>query len=247
MFPRGNDTGDANAFQSGVRERDQAIPSFLADPTACRSAFVIKKVSTAKEMGDPGYSQLVRVFDTQDEERRLNTASTIAAKVGRYKEAEESFKKMLELQEKRLGKQHPELAFTYMKLGTVCESDRRWQDAANWYKKGVEVSKADPNDPENLMGAVNLADVARMEGRLGRLDNSAANYKRALQMFEKKDPLSMTPDAMRRIGSIYFEYYHLLAVQGEYEASQNAFARARQLDKAARAKEEAVPKTSRPG
>ncbi|MCI8364182.1 MAG: tetratricopeptide repeat protein [Eubacterium sp.] len=60
---------------------------------------------------------------------------------GRYKEAEELYRKFLIISKRVLGKEHPKIAAGYNNLAGVYESQGRYKEAINYYLKAYKICK----------------------------------------------------------------------------------------------------------
>jgi tetratricopeptide (TPR) repeat protein len=195
----------------------------LTNPADVRAAF-----GNPRRVSDRGPTASPTEQARPPEETRLIHEGTAANQAGNFKEAEQTFKKLLAFQEKEYGKQSPEVALTYARLGSTAENDHRWADAQKYFKQQAETAKVayKDNGPENLMVAGATAGIARMDARQGHLEDAAKNYREAIRMFENAKPATLPDPALTGVIRTYRDYAHLLAVQGDYAASDAAFVKA---------------------
>ncbi|WP_292761209.1 tetratricopeptide repeat protein, partial [Nostoc sp. NOS(2021)] len=60
---------------------------------------------------------------------------------GRYSEAEPLYKKALELRQRLLGEEHPDVASSYNNLAGLYHSQGRYSDAEPLYKKALSIAE----------------------------------------------------------------------------------------------------------
>ncbi|EPY87757.1 kinesin light chain 1 [Camelus ferus] len=92
----------------------------------------------------------------------LNNLAVLYGKRGKYKEAEPLCKRALEIREKVLGKDHPDVAKQLNNLALLCQNQGKYEEVEYYYQRALEIyqTKLGPDDP----------NVAKTKNNLG-LDN----------------------------------------------------------------------------
>ncbi|MBI4229127.1 MAG: CHAT domain-containing protein, partial [Deltaproteobacteria bacterium] len=96
---------------------------------------------------------------------------------GRYAEAEQVLKKVIDIKMRILGKDHPDLAIAISNLGMVYQGAGRYDEAETLYKRSLELM-------ERAHG-VNHPDVAKMIERVASLYQAEGRYKEAEKLFTR--------------------------------------------------------------
>ncbi|KAK1785759.1 hypothetical protein P4O66_003143 [Electrophorus voltai] len=93
----------------------------------------------------------------------LNNLSVLYCKRGKYKEAEPLCKRALEIREKMLGTDHPDVAKQLNNLALLCQNQGKYQQVEEYYERALQIyqSQLGPDD----------ANVAKTKNSLGSMGN----------------------------------------------------------------------------
>ncbi len=107
------------------------------------------------------------------------TDGTLAIYRRNHEGAQRSFEQALELQQKHLGPQHPEVAQTYNLLGVALTNQNKLEEAIAFYEKSLEMHLAleGPTHAQTAQAEHNLAATLR---RKGRYDDALVHFQKAL-------------------------------------------------------------------
>ena len=114
--------------------------------------------------------------------------------------------------------------------GYACESGKRWQTARTYYIDALRRDRALSGGRDNIITASDLSDVARMDARLGNLDEADTGFRQASSLFEKFDPAALSPLLSDELANIYREHYKVLMDKGETEIAKEVLVKAEQLE-----------------
>jgi tetratricopeptide (TPR) repeat protein len=104
--------------------------------------------------------------------------------VGRYAEAEALYKRALEIDEKALGKDHPDTATSLNTLAVLYHHQGKYAEAEALYKRALEIrEKAIGKD--HPATATSLNDLANLYHRQGKYAEAEPLLKLALEITEK--------------------------------------------------------------
>jgi len=137
----------------------------------------------------------------------------------KYEELENLYKQVLEINEKELGKDHPEIATNISQLGGVYESQGKYAEAVSLYKREIEIKQKElgKDHPEIATNLSHLAGLLKSQGKYAEAEYL---YKRSLAINEK---------VFGRGHSYVASTLHSLAVlyriQGKYEQAEYFFQR----------------------
>lgn len=102
----------------------------------------------------------------------------------RYKQALASFERVLELQQKHLGEEHPEVASTLNNLGTTLTYLNRFDEAVTRYDESLRLhEKLEGEDHPNVALALHNLGVALR--RMGRFADARAPLERSMRLRKK--------------------------------------------------------------
>ncbi len=79
----------------------------------------------------------------------LNNLAVLHAKRSKYKEAEPLCQRALEIREKMLGRDHPDVAKQLNNLALLCQNQGKYEEVEQYYKRAIEIytKKLGPDDP----------------------------------------------------------------------------------------------------
>jgi tetratricopeptide (TPR) repeat protein len=197
----------AQQFQQRLEQTGVAsnTPSFggdlLTDKQAVRTAFNIRPPSaqaadntllftgTDKALGKP-HAKFIHMLDQKDvaAEDGLRTATLKALEALNYKEAEKQGLELLALRKKMYGDKSPQTGESTNLLGFAAEKDGRFADAKDYYKQGVDICTS-VYGKDSFYTGMQIQNVAHMDGMLGNWSDAATNYKEAIRIYEKNDPM----------------------------------------------------------
>ncbi|TNN66970.1 Kinesin light chain 1 [Liparis tanakae] len=97
----------------------------------------------------------------------LNNLAVLYGKRGKYKEAEPLCKRALEIREKVLGKEHPDVAKQLNNLALLCQNQGKYEEVEYYYMRALEIyqSKLGPDDPNVAKTKNNLASCYLKQGK----------------------------------------------------------------------------------
>ena len=97
----------------------------------------------------------------------LNNLAVLYGKRGKYKEAEPLCKRALEIREKVLGKDHPDVAKQLNNLALLCQNQGKYEEVEKYYQRALEIyeSKLGPDDPNVAKTKNNLASAYLKQGK----------------------------------------------------------------------------------
>jgi tetratricopeptide (TPR) repeat protein len=114
----------------------------------------------------------------------LNMAGRAYNEAGRYSEAEPLYKRSLQIREKVLGPEHPDVAASLNNLALLYRDQGRYPEAEPLYKRSLEIVEKvlGPEHPDVATSLNNLAELYRNQGRYSE---AKPLHKRSLQIREK--------------------------------------------------------------
>jgi tetratricopeptide (TPR) repeat protein len=156
----------------------------------------------------------------QDEAAALGKRISELYQAGKFSEAIPLAQRVLDIREKALGPDHPNVATALSWLALLYKEQGRYPDAEPLYKRALAiVEKAlRPDHPEVAASLYNLAFLYEGQGRYG---DAEPLYKRALAIWEK----ALGPDhphvasAINRVAEVY-------RIQGRYADAEPLYKRA---------------------
>ncbi|XP_030102425.1 kinesin light chain 1 isoform X4 [Mus musculus] len=97
----------------------------------------------------------------------LNNLAVLYGKRGKYKEAEPLCKRALEIREKVLGKDHPDVAKQLNNLALLCQNQGKYEEVEYYYQRalGIYQTKLGPDDPNVAKTKNNLASCYLKQGK----------------------------------------------------------------------------------
>jgi CHAT domain-containing protein/Tfp pilus assembly protein PilF len=115
----------------------------------------------------------------------LNKKGEYFYNAAKYSEAEEFFKRSLEIREKKLGPDHLDVALSLNSLALVYKATGRYAEAEPLYNRSLEIreSKLGKDHPAVAVSLNNLAELYRETGRYAE---AVPLYKRSLEIRESK-------------------------------------------------------------
>ena len=161
----------------------------------------------------------------------LDAHATILQKMGQYADAEPLFRRALAIDEKALGKDHPDVASSLNNLALLLYSQGKYGEAEPLYRRALAIyEKADGSyHPDVATSLNNLAELLRAEGKYA---DAEPLFRRALAIDEKalgKDH----PDVAIDLNNFAL----LLYSQGKYGEAEPLFRRALAIDEKALGKD----------
>jgi tetratricopeptide (TPR) repeat protein len=138
-------------------------------------------------------------------------------KQGKYQEAVAFFEKSLEIKEKSLPTNHPDLAESYNNIGMVYNHMGEYSKALQFYEKSIQIRKISlpPNHP----------DLAESYNNIGLVCHNMGDYSKALKLYEKSikiKEISLPPNhpaLATSYGNMGLAYYKM----GDYSAALEVF------------------------
>ena len=150
----------------------------------------------------------------------LDAHATILQKMGQYADAEPLFRRALAIDEKALGKDHPDVASSLNNLALLLYSQGKYGEAEPLYRRalGIYEKKLGTDHPWVATGLNNLALLLYSQGKYGEAEPL---YRRALAIYEKADG-SYHPDVATSLSNLA----ELLRAEGKYADAEPLYRRA---------------------
>jgi CHAT domain-containing protein/lipopolysaccharide biosynthesis regulator YciM len=154
-----------------------------------------------------------------EEAKRLNQEAIKLYEQGKYNEAEPLAKRSLDIFEKALGPNHPDVATSLNNLAQLYYSQGNYSAAEPLYKRSLDIT-------EKALGS-NHPDVATSLNNLAQLYYSQGNYSAAEPLFKRSLDItekalgSNHPDVATSLNNLAQLYYS----QGNYSAAEPLFKR----------------------
>jgi len=141
------------------------------------AGFIIASVFAIGSASEPAAAQ-------KDEAAALNARATELYRAGKYSEATPLAQRALEIREKTLGPDHPEVGVSLINLANIYQSQGRYADAEPLDKRALAIREKAfrPNHPDV---ATALSDLAVLYWRQGRYAEAEPLDKRALAIRER--------------------------------------------------------------
>lgn len=116
----------------------------------------------------------------------LNNLAVLYGKRGKYKEAEPLCKRALEIREKVLGKDHPDVAKQLNNLALLCQNQGKYEEVEYYYQRALEIyqTKLGPDDPNVAKTKNNLASCYLKQGKFKQAE---ALYKEILTRAHERE------------------------------------------------------------
>ena len=165
------------------------------------------------------YSQEAAKLDP-DNPTYLNMAGKLAFEVGRYTEAQPFLEKALQIREKALGPDHPDVAISLNNLAELYRAQGQYGKAEPLYQRSLAIKEKalGPEHPDVAISLNNLAELYKAQGRYGKAEPL---YQRALAIREKALGPEH-PDVATSLNNLA-ELYH---AQGQYGKAEPLYQRA---------------------
>ena len=171
----------------------------------------LEKYRETREQNDP---------DTVNHATALNNLALLYKKQSKYDTAEPLYKRAIEIGEKTLGTDHPDVATRYNNLAELYRAQGKYDAAEPLYKRALKIweSRLGENHPNIASVLNNLASLYESQGKY---DAAEPLYKRALEIDEKILGKNH-PDTATDYNNLATLSYH----QKRYEQSAEYFQRA---------------------
>lgn len=97
----------------------------------------------------------------------LNNLAVLYGKRQKYKEAEPLCKRALEIREKVLGPDHPDVAKQLNNLALLCQNQGKYEEVEKYYQRALQIyeKKLGPDDPNVAKTKNNLASAYLKQGK----------------------------------------------------------------------------------
>jgi tetratricopeptide (TPR) repeat protein len=146
---------------------------------------------------------------------------------GVYAEAEPLYKRALEIWEKALGPEHPEMATGLINLAALYRAQGRYAEAEPLYKQALEIL-VKALRPEHFKVATGIAGLAGLYHEQGRYAEAEPLFKRALEIRKKALPAEH-PDVATSVNDLATLYDE----QGRYAEAEPLYKLALEIQKKA--------------
>ena len=126
----------------------------------------------------------VQALESLESARVFGKSASYLWAQGRYEEAEPLFQRSLEIKEKALGGDHPDLATTLNNLALLYSDQGRYEEAEPLYQRSLEIYEKALGDDHPDLGRTlsNLAQLYRVQGRY---EEAEPLHQRSLEIYEK--------------------------------------------------------------
>ncbi|KAG7274638.1 hypothetical protein CRUP_009681 [Coryphaenoides rupestris] len=116
----------------------------------------------------------------------LNNLAVLYGKRGKYKEAEPLCKRALEIREKVLGTEHPDVAKQLNNLALLCQNQGKYQEVERYYERALHIyqQRLGPDDANVAKTKNNLASCYLKQGKYRQAE---ALYKEILTRAHEKE------------------------------------------------------------
>ncbi len=115
----------------------------------------------------------------------LNNLAILYCEMGRYAEAEPLYRRSLEITEKQLGRDHPDVAGSLNNLAILYREMGRYAEAEPLYRRSLEITeKRLGRDHPDVAGSLN--NLAILYREMGRYAEAEPLYRRSLEIREKQ-------------------------------------------------------------
>ena len=155
----------------------------------------------------------------------LNDYAGILSKLGKYGEAELLLRRALQIREKQLGPEHPDVASSLNNLAGLLQAQGKYSESEPLYRRALGIDeKALGSDHPNV--ATSLNNLAVLLQVQGKYSESEPLYRRALAILEKQ----LGPDHPTFAKSLN-NLAVLLQAQSKYSESEPLYRRALEIYK----------------
>jgi len=116
--------------------------------------------------------------------RLMNRLGLYLNERARFAEAEPLYRRVLEIDERAFGAEHPDVATDLNNLASLLDETGRFEEAERMYRRALEIGEKTlgPDDPKVALRLNNLAGLLR---DTGRLEEAEPMYRRALAILEQ--------------------------------------------------------------
>jgi tetratricopeptide (TPR) repeat protein len=155
----------------------------------------------------------------EDPSESLNKQVVTLYQQGRYSEATEIAEEVLQLREKALGPDHPDVAISLNNLAAIYEAQGKHGEAEALYKRSLEIREKalGPDHPYVATSLNNLAELYRVQGKYSEAETL---YKRSLEIWEK----ALGPDHPN-VATCLNNLVLLYEAQGKYSEAEPFYKR----------------------
>jgi CHAT domain-containing protein/Tfp pilus assembly protein PilF len=154
---------------------------------------------------------------------KLNTEFLRLFRAGKYAEARPLGERALQIREKTLGSDHPDVAQSADSLGQLCYLKAEYARSEAYYQRALTIREK-VLGPEHPEVAVSLNNIALLYNDIGEYDKAELFYQRALNI-RHKTLGAEHPDVAGTITN----FARLYIVRGDYEKAEPLFQRARAI------------------
>jgi tetratricopeptide (TPR) repeat protein len=158
--------------------------------------------------------------DTHETATALNNLALTYYSLARYMEAEPLYRRAIEIDEKVLDKDHPDVAIRYNNLAGLLKAQGKYDQAEPLYRRAMEISeKALGKDHPTV--AIRYNNLALLLQHQGKYDQAEPLYRRAIEIGEKALGKDHPEVAVR-----YHNLASLLRDQGKFDQAEPLYRRA---------------------
>jgi CHAT domain-containing protein/Tfp pilus assembly protein PilF len=214
-------------FDSETRTEGPEAVSWVAEEAGIYRVDVLAKYKNA--VAGRYQIQVVELGVATESDRalseaiKLNTEFRRLLRAGKYDEARPLGERELQIREKTLGADHPDVAQSANNLGHLCYLKAEYARSEEYYQRALTIREK-VLGPEHPEVAVSLNNLALLYSDMGEYDKAELFYQRALNIRDKSLGTEH-PD----VAAIITNFARLYFDRGDYEKAEPLYQRARDI------------------
>ncbi|CAF1390096.1 unnamed protein product [Rotaria sordida] len=170
---------------------------------------------------------LEQASDDSNKSYCYNQLGMIKDAQGEYNMALEFYTKSLDINEKTLPPNHPNLARSYNNIGSVYDTMGEYSKALSYYEKDLEISlKAFPPNHPSLATSYN--NIGFVYNNMGEYAKALSSYERSLEILK-----IVLPPNHPNLGGSYSNIGEVYRKMGEYSKALSSYERSLEIQKIA--------------
>ncbi|CAF5041876.1 unnamed protein product, partial [Rotaria sp. Silwood1] len=217
----GNDNHELNTLTAHIR-KDLGGRTGLS-----RLGFILIKVGEPAKAEQLYQILLAKASSDQDRAEYNYQLGWVYNNMGEYSKALLYYQKALNINEKILPPNHPDLASSYNNIGSVYYSMGEYSKALSSYERSLEIQKiALPSNHPDLAASYN--NIGSVYDEMGEYSKALSSYERSLEIRKIALPPNH-PDLAASYNNIGLVYYNM----GEYSKALSSYERSLEIKKIA--------------
>jgi CHAT domain-containing protein/Tfp pilus assembly protein PilF len=215
------------AVDSEIRTEGPETVSWVAEEAGSYRVDVLAKYKRA--VAGRYQIQVVELGVATESDRALSEALKLNTEflrlylAGKYDEARSFGERALQIREKTLGPDHPDVAQSANNLGQLCYLKAEYARSEAYYQRALTIREK-VLGPEHPVVAVSLDNIAFLYSDIGQYDKAELSYQRALNIRQK----TLGPDHPD-VAATIINFARLYFLRGEYEKAEPLFVQARAI------------------